>query len=129
MKLSIIFGTLFVLLAFHVFAQDPHGDFAAPAQDLKPELQRKGELFSIKIIPAGKITKLFIVGNETASLKFDKLTVTGVLRFGKDEKVIVFNRKKDYFTAPGPLKGDLELKLEHKDAKKTENFKIDLNYP
>jgi len=129
MKLSLIFGTLLLLLTIKVFGQDPHGNFAAPAQDLKPEYQRKGELFSIRIIPAGKETKLFIVGNETASIKVDKLHVTGKIRVGQNERIIVFNRKNDYFSAPGNLKGDLDLKLEQKDTKKTENFKIELNNP
>jgi len=111
------------------FAQDPHGKFGIPAQDLKPEYQQHGSLVSIRIVPADKETKLFIVGNESASLKFDKINITGKIRVGQNEKVILFNRQKDYFTTTDQLAGDLDLQLELKDKKKKENFKIKLTNP
>lgn len=100
------------------FAQDPHGRFGLPAQDIKPEYQEHGSLISIRLVPADKVTKLFIVGKEAASLKFDKLNITGKIRVGNNEKVILFNREKDYFTTTDQLSGDLDLQLEMKDKEK-----------
>lgn len=116
-------------LGLSALAQDPHGNFGLPAQDLKPEYQERGALVSIKLIPADKITKLFIVGNEAASVKFDKINITGKIRVGDNEKIIKFNREKDYFTTTDQLAGDLDLQLELKDKKKKEKFKIKLTNP
>lgn len=120
---------LILFYAIVGFAQDPHGKFGMPAQDLKPEYQEHGSLVSIRIVPASKLTKLFIVGKESASLKFDKINVTGKIRVGDNEKVIQFNREKDYFTTTDQLIGDLDLQLELKDKKKKENFKIKIGTP
>lgn len=114
----------FILIAPHSHATDPH--FGLPAKDLPMEYQQKGSLISIKIVPKNKETRLYLVGHDIAIMKVDEVAVTGKLKLGKNEKIIQFRRKGDYFTTQDKLSGNVNIKLEMLNTKKTEefNFKI-----
>mgnify|MGYP003348097754 CR=1 FL=1 len=112
-------------------AQQPNKDFGLPAQTVPfKEWEQKGNLFDIKIIPGKKQTKLYLVGKETATLEFKKLSVVGKIKVGNNEKTIEFRRDKDYFTTSDEIKGDsLQIHAEDKASKKQEKFEFDLKKP
>ena len=120
--------TLFFLILFApLLAISKNGHLGLPPFDLKKEYQYSGDLVQIKIIPGDKETKLFVVGKETARLKFDKLDVHATLIIGNNEKTITFSRQKDHFSTTDTLSsGDLNLKLHLLDSKKSEQLKIKL---
>jgi hypothetical protein len=122
-----IMRLLFSVMLFwanFAFATEP---FGLPAQDPRPVYEKKGDVFSIRLVPADKETRLYIVGNEAVAVKFDDVKVTGRVRFGDREKVITFNRKDDYFTTSDQLAGDVDLSLKNK--KKAEKFKFQIKNP
>ena len=89
--------------------------------DRPQEYTSKGGLFTVKMIPGKRETRLVVVGKDVAKLDINKLDVTGTLKFGKNEKVIKFVRKKDYFSTNEKLnKGDLNLKLMNKRDNKSD---------
>jgi len=102
-----------------------------PAQSVPfKEFSQQGNLFSIKIIPAGKETHLYLVGNDAASVKFEKLSVVGRIKIGENEKVIQFHKDKDYFTTDEIVHGHtLHLKAKDEETQNSEEFHVDLKKP
>lgn len=119
-----VFLSNFIPLTAGFAEEPPH--FGMPAQDLPKEYSQKGELFTIKLVPKAKETRLYLVGSEVAKVKFSKISITGTIKVGENEQQVTFYRKKDYFQTPTPIKGDLDLKLKHLDTQKTEEIRFRL---
>ncbi len=102
-----------------------------PAQDVKyKEFEQHGNLFDLKIIPGSKETRLYLVGKEAASVKFEKLSIVGKIKVGNNEKLIEFRKDKDYFTTKDILHGQtLHLKAKDDESQKSEEFQVDLKKP
>jgi hypothetical protein len=92
--------TVVLLSTLPLFAQEPT---SMGPTDRPQEYQAKGGLFSVCLIPGDKETKLIVVGNEVAKLKVDKLHITATMKFGKDERVVQFQRFNDYYIDDGNM--------------------------
>ena len=120
------------LLTLPVSGQNtPKPEFGLPAQTMPfHEYETHGQLLSLKIVPSSKETRLYIIGNEAASLSVDKYAVHGQVMMGRHRKSIDFKRGKDYFSTEEKINGELlNLKLEEIETKKIEEFKIKLKRP
>lgn len=122
LSLSSFLFCLTLLSSFATHAKN--NQFGLPAKDLPQEYQQKGDLFTIRLVPADKETKLYIVGNEIASLKVEQLDVVGKIKIGKNEKVLRFQRKADHFSATAPIQGDVQLNVKMLDQPKEETFNL-----
>ena len=123
---NIMITALTVLLSLSLARAQP-----LPAQDVKfKEFQQHGNLFDIRVVPAGKEVRLYLVGKEAASVKFEKLSIVGKIKAGKTEKLIEFHKGKDYFTTTDEVRGQtLHVKAKNEDSQNTEEFQIDLQKP
>jgi hypothetical protein len=108
-----------LILAFQLGFTEEQMAIGIP--DRPQEYTSKGGLFSVKLIPGAKETRLVVVGKDVAKLDINKLDVTGTLKLGKNEKVIKFRRQKDYFSTNENLnKGDLNLRLMNRQNNKSD---------
>lgn len=99
--------------------------------ELKNPYTVSGELFVVRVVPAGRKMQVFVVGNEVSRLQFDKLHMLASIKAGTKIWSVDAGKKKDYFLIQTPsdlppgVQPELNLKLQYKDS--SENFDIKLN--
>jgi hypothetical protein len=141
MKSNLRNRSLFIILPlflalFAAVLSDTTGWAKAPplglsSPDRPREYQQQGELISVRLVPGAKQSQLFVVGKETAKIKFEDSTVSATLFFGDQTKEILFKRNKDHYVTTEKLdKGELKLNLNvnsnTEQLKKSEQFNIKL---
>jgi hypothetical protein len=104
------------------------GNFGVPAQSAPyKEFEQHGNLVDIKMVPAGKETRIYFVGKEAGKLSTDKISVTGRLKNGDKEKDITLRKFKEYFSTEDSLEGEsLHVKARMEDIEKDEEFHFNL---
>ncbi|NUM59644.1 MAG: hypothetical protein HUU56_13475 [Bdellovibrionaceae bacterium] len=110
-----------LFVALHVSAQN---EFDPKNQN---HLQESGQMFTVQIIPGEKVSKIYVLGKESAKIKIEDLKIEASVFVGQNEKKLTLERKKDFFSIHSPLKGDkIYLKLKDKNLDKIDEFKIKL---
>jgi hypothetical protein len=100
--------------------------------ELKNPYTVSGELFVVRVVPAGRKMQIFVVGNEVSQLQFDKLHMLASIKAGTKIWSVEAGKKKDYFLIQTPsdlppgIQPELNLKLQYKDS--SENFDIKLDH-
>ena len=119
-----------VLVPFESLFAQPRG-LGTPAQDAPfKEFSQQGSLFSLKIVPAGAETHLYLVGTDGNPVKFEKLSVTGHIKVGEEMTPIEFHKDKDHFVTKQSIHGHpLHLKAKDEESKNTEEFHVELKKP
>ena len=125
---TFIFALLVILSTTFVITRVQAGNFGLPAQDTHfPEFEQHGNLFDLKIIPAQDETRLYLVGKEAASVKFENLSIVGKIKVGDTDKIIEFHKDKNYFSTKEVIHGHkVQIKAKDESNQKSEDFQIDL---
>ncbi len=109
------------LLSLNVLAQTE--DLNARDPRLK-----EGQMFVVKLIPAGKRLQVLITGKEAARVDFDQLGMHATLFVGDKAVSLTPTRDKDRFiidAAQAAHKKASRLKIEVKEGAKQEQFEFD----
>jgi hypothetical protein len=130
---TITFALIILTTNGPLFAQNNPGksEFGIPAQSMAfKEYEQQGQLFTLKVIPSKKETRIYIVGNEAAKVSVNNYTVHALVMMGRHRQEINFKQQKDYFATKEKIKGEqLHVKLQNKESKEIEEFKIELKKP
>lgn len=91
-----------------------------------PQL-KEGQMFTVKLVPAGKQVKIYLVGKEMVDLRLTDVGMNAWVRVGGQMKPISANRGAEYFTidtaAPDQASA-LKLKLKYKESSEEFNFNL-----
>jgi len=92
---------------------DPHGI-----------LTGSGKLFTVKMIPADKQMKVFVVGNKAADVRITDLGLEAYVKVGNEFKPITLKRSEQYYVLPEELKPNSDLRFDVKSSKDKESIFI-----
>lgn len=96
--------------------------------DAKGPLLKEGQMFTVKLVPAGKRLEVRVTGHQVAQLKMSDVGLTAAVRIGNRVVTVAPERKGDRFVIQTPSKElPSALKLNVQYGKKTEQFNFELN--
>lgn len=84
-------------------------------------------MFTVKLVPAGKQLKVYLVGKEMADVRLTDVGVNAWIRVGGQMKPVSTNRGTENFTIDNSTPDDasaLKLKLKYKESSEEFNFKL-----
>ena len=101
-------------------AQDFRGN-----QEIK-DIEKTGQLVSIRLVPGDKNIKVFVVGYERLNLTFDDLGLEASTSIaGKTSKLRV-SKQNDHFNIQRTNSNKLKLDLQFKADEKTDRLQVDV---
>lgn len=90
-----------------------------------------GQMFTVRVVPAGKKMQVYVAGNEISQLQFDKLHLVASFKAGNRSWTVDAGKKKEHFLieAPSDLPAGIqpELKLKLRYENKAEDFDVKMN--
>lgn len=104
---------------------------AQPSIDRPQDSNMKaGQLFNVRIAPAGKRIEVFIAGRDAASIDFSNVNLKATVTVGTKRWFFIPKKESDHFvlsTPPDfPVRAESELHLQFNSKEKEETMKFNL---
>jgi hypothetical protein len=103
-----------------------------PFNSTNPNL-RAGQMFTVKVVPAGKELDIFVTGRRVKKIVFDDLELQTMIQSGEKRWFVPVKRKDGHFRIAKPVDmadgaaSKLKVEVRHKAA--VENFNFEVNTP
>ncbi len=96
-------------------------------QHLPPGLTQNGKLINVKLVPADKQLKIYLIGKDVGGIETNQGSLEAYLQIGQQEKRIEISKKQDHYLLNQLPKGQMRIEFRSSDQKQKENFHFKLD--
>lgn len=125
-KLGILLISLFLFQNSLAGQEDKLGPLVNE-QHIPPGLTQNGKLINVKLVPADKQLKIYLIGKDVGGVEMNQGSLEAYLQIGQQEKRVELSKKQDYYLLNQLPKGQMRIEFQSSDQKQKENFHFKLD--
>lgn len=93
--------------------------------DVRTPKLKEGQLFTVKLVPAGKEMQIFFAGHKQAEVKMSELGLQAYVRgSGGQMRSVTATNRGTYFTVPASEGSELRLKVDYQGKQEEYQFPL-----